>query len=172
MDNKYYENEIVPFDDEDMVYNDKKHRYILTAKFADKISLGVIGKSYLEGKQTEARRNYALQEHSADMYKFVYKWNRRDERKRRTTEHLLAKNGDFRDFIKDSMADMVRADIRGGYQLQKDLSWVNPERGTVMDLSDIPSIAPDARDGLLESGILYKGEYSYRIDDEDYRSDY
>jgi hypothetical protein len=70
------------------------------------------------------------------------------------------------------MLDMMRANIRSGYSLQKDFMQINPERGTVLDTRQVPSIAPDAIEGLFASGILFKGEYSYRITDDDYRSDY
>ena len=70
------------------------------------------------------------------------------------------------------MLDMVRALIRSGYSMIKDLSPVNVETSTVMDFSNLPGICPDAIDGLFAYGVLFKGRYSFKIDDEDYRTDY
>lgn len=165
---KYYENEITPFSDVQMEYIGKKHSYKLTIDAVD----NEFNISFVEFAGSKENAEQLLREIQGDHNKYIHKYNRRDETKRRVTEHLLAKNGDLRDVIRNSMLDMIRALIRSGYTLQKDLAWVHPERGTVMDLSNIPSIAPDARDGLLVSGILHKGPYSYIIDDEDYRSDY
>lgn len=169
---KYYENEVTPYNDIYMTYSDKTHSYTLTEHAADEISKGVTGKSFLLACGSEDREKYKRKEYSSDMYKYIGSYNRRDERKRRVDEHRLAKNGDLRDYIQDAMSDMLRADLRSGFSIQKDLSWVNPERGSVIDLSSVPSIAPDAIEGLFASGILFKGEYSYKIDDDDYRDDY
>lgn len=164
----YYENEITPYDDINMTYSKDTHRYTLTIDAVDK----EFDVNFVELATSEKKAEALLREVSSDMYKFVYKYNRKDSEKRKTDEHRLAKNGDFRDVIKDTMLDMVRAMIRSGYNIDKDLSWVNSETSTVMDLSNIPSIAPDAIDGLQAYGILWKGHYTYNIDDEDYRSDY
>lgn len=164
----YYDNEITPYTDTDMVWNEDRHRYILTIAAVD----NEYNVSFVAFAGNIENAESLLREISADMYKYVYRYNRRAEKKRRAVEHLLAKNGDLREVIRDAMLDMVRALIRGGYTLQKDLSWVNPERGTVLDLSNIPSIAPDAQELLLSSGILHKGEYTYSINDDDYRADY
>lgn len=164
----YYDNEVVPFEDTTMTYDSDKHRYVLTIQAVDdEFNVSLV--SYA-GSVEDAES--MLREVSNDMYKYIYKYNRRDEKKRRAVEHLLAKNGDLRDLIRDSMLDMVRAIIRGGYSLQKDLSWVNPETGLVMDLSNIPAIAPSAIDGLFGGGVLFKGRFTYQIDADDYRSDY
>lgn len=164
----YYDNEVTPSDDVFMTYNTNKHRYELTIKAID----DEFNVSFVDFAGSRENALQLIREISADMYKYIYKYNRRDINKRKADEHKLAKNGDLRDVIQDTMLDMVRALIRGGYSLDKDLSWVNPESGVVLDLSNIPSIAPDAQDGLLAYGILHKGPYSYRIADDDYRSDY
>lgn len=164
----YYDNEITPFDDVYMTYSTDTHRYTLTINAVD----NEFNVSFIEYAGNQANAEQLLREISSDMYKYIYKYNRRDLNKQKVDEHRLAKNGDLRDYIRDAMLDMVRALIRSGYSLDKDLSWVNSETGQVMDLSDIPSIAPDAIDGLFAYGILFKGTYSYKINDEDYRSDY
>lgn len=167
-DRQYYKNEITPYNDIKMTYDTNSHRYTLTIDYVD-TELNV-NFTTLAGDIDEAKQR--LREVSGDFYKFIYKYNRRDSEKRKTDEHRLAKNGDFRDTIADTMIDMVRAWIRSGYSLDKDASWINNETSTVMDLSNIPSIAPDAIEGLFAYGILHKGSYNYTIDDDDYRSDY
>lgn len=169
---KYYDNEITPYSDTDIEYDLTKHRYRATKGYADEICKGTTGKSFQVAIGGEAQERFKREELSADMYKGVQKYNRRDEDKRRTTEFLMAKNGDLRDVIKESLGDQIRADLRSGYSMQKDLAWVNPERATVLDLSKVPGVAPDSIEGLLSSGILHKGPYSYSIDDDDYRDDY
>jgi hypothetical protein len=170
---KYYDNEITPVSTTDLEWLPDAHRYRMKLTFADKITNGVVGKSYLAAcNGNEDKAIFSLDELSADMYKFIYKYNRRDINKRKADEHKLAKNGDLLDVIRDTMGDMLRAALRSGYTIDKDLSWVNPETNTVLDLSNVPSIAPDAIDGLFAYNILHKGPYSYRIDAEDYRSDY
>lgn len=164
----YYENEVTPFDDLYMTYDTNKHRYELTIHAID----SEFNVSFVEFAGSEGNAMQLIREISADMYKYIYKYNRRDANTRKIDEHRLAKDGDLRDVIKDAMLDMVRALIREGYSLDKDLSWVNPESGVVLDLSNIPGIAPDAIDGLFAYGVLHKGGYSYRISADDYRSDY
>lgn len=164
----YYDNEITPFDDVYMTYDSDKHRYELTIKAID----DELNISFVEFAGSDGNAEQLIREISSDMYKYIYKHNRRDIKKRKADEHKLAKDGDIRDTIRDTMLDMIRALVRSGYTLDKDLSWVNPESGVVLDLSDIPSIAPDAIDGLLAYGILHRGPYTYQIADEDYRSDY
>jgi hypothetical protein len=165
---EYYDNQVDPSDDTNMIYDDNKHRYRLTIDAIDK----EFNVSFVQFAGSKDNANQLIREFSADMYKFIYKYNRRDIDKRKADEHKLAKNGDIRETILETMLDMVRATIRNGYTLDKDLSWVNPESGVVMDLSNIPSIAPDAMDGLFAYGILHKGPYSYKISAEDYRSGY
>ncbi len=168
MSRTYYDNQGVPFDDTDMVYDSTKHRYKLTIDAVD----NEFNVSFVAFALSVENAESLLREISADLYKFIYQYNRRAEKKRKAVEHALAKNLDWRDTIKDSMLDMVRATIRGGYSLQKDLAWVNPETGIVFDMSNIPAIAPDAIENLFGMGILFKGEYSYQIDADDYRADY
>ena len=168
MAREYYDNQIVPTDDVDMTYSKTNHRYMLTIEAVDK----ELNANFVTFAGSEQNALALLREISGDLYKYIYKYNRRDIKKRKADEHALAKNGDFRDVIRDAMMDMCRGLIRSGYLLQKDLSWVNPETSTVMDLSNVPEIAPDAIDGLFSYGILHKGPYNYRIDAEDYRADY
>jgi len=168
MDREYYDNQIVPFDDLNMTYSDANHRYMLTIHAVDE----ELNATFIEFAGSSENALALLREISGDLYKYIYKFNRRDIDKLKAVEHALAKNGDWRDVIRDAMMDMCRGLIRSGYLLQKDLSWVNPETSTVMDLSNIPEIAPDAIDGLFAYGILHKGPYTYRIDAVDYRADY
>lgn len=168
MSKVYYDNQIVPFTDINMVYDSTIHRYTLTIDAVD----NELNANFIEYAGSEENAEALLREISGDFYKYIYKYNRRDINKRKADEHMLAKNGDLRDVIKDSMMDMCRGLIRSGFLLQKDLAWVIPETGTVMDLSNVPDIAPDAIDGLFAYGILHKGPYSYKIEAEDYRSDY
>lgn len=170
---EYYDNEVTPVSTTDLIWLPNAHRYRMSEEFANTISNGVVGMSYLAicGGNV-SKLEFSLDELSADMYKFIYKYNRRDINKRKADEHKLAKNGDLKDVIRDTMGDMLRAALRSGYTLDKDLSWVNPETGIVLDMSNIPSIAPDAIDSLFAYNILHKGPYSYRIAADDYRSDY
>ena len=164
----YYDNEAVPVSDLDMIWDTINRRYVLTIDAVDNEFNATLVKFAGSEETAEA----ILKEVSADMYKFIYRYNRRDEKKRRAVEHMLSKNADLRPILKATMLDMMRANIRSGYSLQKDFMFINPERGTVLDTRQVPSIAPDAIEGLFASGILFKGEYSYRITDDDYRSDY
>jgi len=167
-DKIYYDNQIVPFDDIYMTYDRTAHRYTLTIDAVD----NELDADFIAYARSQENAEALLREISSDMYKFIYKYNRRDINKQKADEHKLAKNGDLRDIIRDSMLDMCRGLIRSGFLLQKDLSWVIPETGTVMDLSNVPDIAPDAIDGLFAYGILHKGPYSYKIETDDYRADY
>lgn len=167
---EYYDNQVTPYDDIYMTYNTDTHRYTLTVQSVDDAHF--ITKPFMTAAGSEEVAESRLDETSKDMYKYIYRMTRRGEKKRKVVEHMLAKNGDLRDVLRDSMLDMVRALIRSGYGLQKDLGWVNTATGTVFDFKDIPAIAPSAVDGLLAAGILFKGVYTYRIEEEDYRSDY
>ena len=164
----YYDNEITPFDDTTMTYSTTTHRYTLTIQAVD----DEFNVDFVRMSGDEGNAEQRLREISSDMYKYIYKYNRRDLDKQKVDEHRLAKNGDLRDVIRDSMLDMVRALIRSGYSMIKDLSPVNVETSTVMDFSNLPGICPDAIDGLFAYGVLFKGRYSFKIDDEDYRTDY
>ena len=165
---KYYDNEITPFNDQYMTYDTNTHRYTLTDYAIDES----FNANFVTYAKSEDNAKALRNEISADYYKYIYKYNRRDSDKRKTDEHRLAKNGDFREVIRDGMLDMARALIRTGNLIDKDLSWVNSETSTVMDLSSVPPITSDAIDGLFAYGILHKGSYTYSIDDDDYRSDY
>lgn len=168
----YYDNEITPYTDNDLEWLETEHKYRLTEAFCDNVAIGVTGKSFVECVGSEPRALFMRNEIMADMYKFVYGYNRRDRRKLRADEHKLAKNGDIRVVIKDSQGDMLRAALRTGNLIDKDLSRVNEEAGVVLNMDGVPAIAQDAIDGLMAYGILHKGPYSYMISDDDYRSDY
>lgn len=164
----YWRNEIEPYDDVTMTYDSNKHRYELTIAAVD----NEFNANLVEYAGSFEDAQAILREISSDVYKFIYKYNRRDFRKLQAVEHGLAKNGDWRDAIRDAMLDYARATIRNGYLLDKDLSWVNPETAQVMDLSNIPAIAPDAIDGLMAYNVLHKGPYTFTIADDDYRDGY
>ena len=160
--------EITPFDDTYMTYDQNTHRYTLTIAAVDE----EFDISLVEFAGSQANAESLLREISSDVYKAIYKFNRHDEKHRRVVEYKLAKHPDARNIIKDAMLDYVRATIRSGYAIVKDLSPVNPELGIVMDFSKLPPIAPDAFDGLYAYGILHRGEYNFTIPDDAYRSDY
>lgn len=164
----YWTNEITPYDDTYMTFDTDTHQYTLTVDGVNKeFNVGLV-----EFAGSEGNAKQLLREIRGDFYKYVYRVTRRDEQHRRVVEHRLAKDGELRDLIKNSMLDMVRATIRGGYSMQKDLMWANPVTGTVMDLSNVPAIAPDAIEGLQSMGMASRYPYTFQIEDSDYRSGY
>lgn len=162
------DNEIIPFDDVDMTYNSTTHRYTLTVQAVDE----EFDVSLVEYAGSQANAESLLREISSDIYKTIYNLSRRDNKTVRVIEYNLSKNPNQRPVIKDAMLDHMRATIRTGYAMVKDLSPVNSETGIVLDFSTLPPIAPDALDGLYAFGIIHRGTYSYRIPDESYRTDY
>jgi hypothetical protein len=164
----YYDNEVTPFDDINMTYDANYHGYSLTEDAIDR-ELNV---SFAEmcGSSEEAKQR--IKEFRHDFYSFVYNYNRRGINKRKTDEHRLAKDGDIRDGIFQAMLDIARASIRGGFNLDKDISVINEERGTVLDVRNTLTVPKSAFMTMKQYGMLHRGEYSYRITPDDYRSDY
>ena len=145
------------------------HRYVLTIAGVD----NEFNVSFSEFAEGEDNANSLLREISSDVYKTIYKMsNARTAKKRRVVEYRLAKDPEIRNILFEVMLDYVRATMRSDWILVKDLNPVKKAAGLVLDFSDLPPIAPDALDGLLAYGLLYKGQYGYRILDADYRSDY
>jgi hypothetical protein len=156
-----------PYDDTDMTYDISSHKYILTISSVD----SEFDVSLVDFAGSQANAESLLREISSDIYKAIYNLSRRDERHRRVVEYRLAKDPELRDVIKNAMLDYVRATIRSGYAIVKDLSPVNPELGVVLDFSKLPPVAPDALDGLYAFGLIYKGRFGFTIPDEIYESE-
>ena len=162
-------NEITPFSDTNMDYSLTTHRYTLTVAAVD----AEFDVSFVAFSGSQANAESLLREISSDVYKTIYKESRTiSENKRRVTEYKLAKDPDIRNILLETMLDYVRATIRSGYLIVKDLSPVNPELGTVLDFSKLPTISPDALDSLITYNVIYKGYYTFTIPDDDYRVDY
>ena len=155
-------------DSTDMYYDATKHRYMLTKAGVEKY-LNID----LDALMGETNTPVFLEEISKDLYRYVYTWGRREERKRRVQEYLMAMNPDLHDIIRDAMLHYVRASRRGNWNLIKDLSPADFTSGIVMiNVNHIPTIPQASIQEMMDSRILFRGNYSFILPEDLYRVDY
>ena len=154
----------LPFNDENMKYDFSKQQYILTKDC-------VLNNLYLDEQievflQTSNKIHQFLEEVSDDVYLFIYRYTRKDMRSIR--KYLLAKREDYREVIKRAMLYQARYALRSGAIVLKDMHGVDIERTRALALEDIRGnvmIAEQARQVLLDAGLLYTGNIRVRIKD-------
>lgn len=159
-----------PYDDEDMVYDYKLHKYVITPDGVwNNLNEKII--ELLGGDDREA--DIFLKEQSNIIYnRCIYRYGMLNTR--RLKEYHLAKTADLREVIKEALIDQIRYAIRSGANLIQDQHGVNIEKGFALDhkyLRGDAVISPEAKDLLSQAGLLYSG-YLRDITDEEYRDGY
>ena len=146
-----------PFNDCEMTYDTKKHRYILVAAYVEDttgISLGSLNKAGLVNAADRA--NIFLDKVSDFIYRYIYK----HAQNKNYVEFMLAKAPALRDVIRDAMIEQVRYwRENGDIGLE---TGVNLKDGRAMEpvqLRGVMRISADAYDILLNAGLLYTGTY-------------
>ncbi|MGN0743896.1 MAG: hypothetical protein ACI4MZ_01290 [Christensenellales bacterium] len=152
-----------PFNDDAMLYDYKKHQYVLTERYVLE-TLGVNLSLYLDGTGDENPSTLGqriLKRVSDFLYRYIYAHgNNKDY-----IEYLLAKYPPCRDIIKDCLVDELYYQLRNGdFFNSVDVAtafnrWVSPT--TQMRLQE------ELPNGVC---LVYQGRYN--TPKIDYRSDY
>lgn len=150
---------IEPFSDADMVYDFKKHRYILTAQFCRNRGIdldSLVNKDLFPDAQTAT--DIVLDRVSLLVYTNIYSYGRQKDDK----EFLLACHPDLRDIIKEAMFERLNyitssedLSIRSGAMI---------EQGVRIETRDLlPSVIEEML--LRPTGLLHRGEFEYVKDE-------
>lgn len=150
-----------PYTDNDMVYDFKKHRYILTAAAAQN-ALNVVLSAALNSSDPQnpaAEVENFLNEVSMSVYEYIYSHSR----SRQVIEYLLAKEPNFREVLKEAMEWQAKYFYVNANIAQE--AGVDLRRGFAMTLEDLRGdrrISPYARNVLANAGLLYSGVITLR----------
>ena len=149
-----------PFDDEDMTYDYKHHRYYLTQQCVlNELNIN-LGEGLTEpSAERQQEVLNLLKEISNTVYREIYKCTNQ----KRVVEYLLAKCPSAREIIKEALLEQVRYfDFNGIVEIY---AGVDFKKGTKsVDFSD-RILAPMAKnvlsEELVETGtpVLYSGKY-------------
>ena len=145
-----------PFDDNEMMYDYKKHRYVLTrAGVEERLKIVLADELNTTGSANAAAEvNVFLDDVSADVYTYVYD----HAQNRLIAEYIMAKDPFVRDAIKEAMILQTRyLYINGNIA---DEAGIDFTRGVAMPLEEIRGerrMSKRARDELANAGLLYTG---------------
>ena len=173
---EYIKLEGAPFDDEQAVYNDKKHHYeVLSSWIKNKFGNGVFGSMKNEDvEDLMEETNESIKDYiQSETYRGTYD----------VIEYRIAK-ADFRgeykarqDFI-DAVVAQVKYALRSGGDMLGDHHGVNLKKGTKVDnwREERKYLEVSSRvDRILrkrENPLIAPYSLCYELDPDDYRSDY
>jgi hypothetical protein len=143
-----------PFDDTDMIYDIKRHRYVLTKEFVENELPYNIGEFLNDGKEIEI----FLREMSSDVYRLIKKFTNIGSWE--TKEYFLSNCHNLREIIKEALLAQTRYAFRSGGNLLKDHHGVNIEKGTANTTESIRGErewSSTVFDELQSVGLLYSG---------------
>lgn len=144
---------ITPYDDNEMEYDGKLKRYVLT-------KTGVINNVFLESNALTNFKNMSnaklfLQEISEDIYQYILTHKFVFDRK--FFQQVVNTDNEFREPLKRAMMYQVRYAFRSGGTALKDMTGVDIERGRIIALDNIRGdigISPSAITELKSAGLL------------------
>lgn len=151
---------IEPFDDADMIYDLKDHRYILTEAFVE--SRGTNLDLLLQTIRL-SNPNMAV-EHTLDrvsrlVYQSIYSFGRTKE----TKQYLLACNPELRDVIRDAMYERLQYMLTSG-DLSTQAAIIIQDGILLSQYDKIPSVLE--QEILISSGILHRGKWQIIKDEK------
>lgn len=142
----------MPYNDNNMIYNRSKHRYILTEEHVLE-SLNVDLRTVLNTSDSADIAN-APEKLLDRVSKIVYEYIYSIVAFRYKTERDLAFDANYREALSDAMGEQLVYMLNNGDLFG--MSGINAETGTVVDVRTIrgAQIAPLAKDILINTGIV------------------
>lgn len=153
-----------PYSDNHMKFDTDRQQYVLTKDY-------VLNNIYLDEQiETELENsnkfNQLLREVSDDVYLYIMRFTRQDMKQ--VKKYMLAKSPQYRDVVKRALLYQTRYALRSGAIVLKDMHGVDIEKTRSISLEQIRgdvSISEQARQVLLDAGLLYTGRLNIRISD-------
>lgn len=147
-----------PYDDEDLIYNHKERRYVLTEDYVRNMGVNLSLELNTDAMPEPSRGvEVVLDRISVLVYSNIYSHGRSKE----TKEYLLATRQDLRSAIRDAMYERLRYVIDSGDLSTRSGALIS--QGTRVERADlIASVIEE--DILVRTGILHRGEWSIIID--------
>lgn len=152
-------NFVQPFDDDSMIYDFDKHRYILTEEYVRQmgIDLSLVLNTDFSPVPANVPALF-LDRVSKLVYSNIYRYGRSKKDK----EYLLACNPELREVIRDAMLERIAYIIDSGDMSTKTGALI--QQGTRIDVKDlVPSVEEEAI--LRNAGLLHRGDYQFVKDE-------
>lgn len=173
VNDQYFEDtKNLPRDDELMTYLKEEHRYILTSDYV-KSKLNIELDTLLTNA-TEAR--VFLDEISEITYDVLFSEIGHNNFNQEVEEFKISKTEEGRSTIKRAMISMVKYAVRSGGTLLGDQHGVDIKTGNVIDIERLRTtsvmVSGQAKRIFKNAGLMFTGEYTYRVHPDAYRVDY
>lgn len=150
---------VQPFDDDSMVYDFDKHRYILTEEYVRQMGIDLSLVLNTDFSPIPASvPSLFLDRVSKLVYSNIYRYGRSKKEK----EYLLACNPELREVIRDAMLERIAYIIDSGDMSTKTGALI--QQGIRIDVKDL--IASVEEETILRSvGLLHRGNYQFVKDE-------
>jgi hypothetical protein len=155
---------ILPYNDDEMVYDIDRQMYILTNVGVNRL----IGVNLIEIAGSETQANLIRYEVSQDVYNYIRGVTRLGQMNYKI--YQIAKDENTRQDFKLVLVEQMRYYIRSGAGLLKDQHGVNIEKGKSINLNSLRGqvlISRGAEMLLYQLGLLFSGYmYNYNIEND------
>lgn len=160
--------ELYPYDDDNLKYDYNAHQYIITYNGV----LNGLGEDLHQYNMDVPTTAKFLERISKQIYRYIFQFPKLSTT--RWVEYRLAKEDDMRDVVYEAILGQVEYYLASAGPLVAMQTGISIEKSKAIPLEELRGnrkIAESSEMILLNSGILYTGDYPY-FPRELYRTDY